>query len=839
MEGSTKLRYREACSLLNFTKGKIKENKFKSILFELFYAEEGSKFLSKIKIEQFLNEHTVLTYVVKAIQEITANPTANVMVSHALRAFGMETINFGVDFKYRYIHNRDFYKLKQYYMNMYGHPDCEIYTKTELISKLGIQLHLIDSVLTEYKIYPYFKVGNALYYIKHDLAFLLNEQEKKLKQLNEKYTTTTQLKEITGEKLSNINRFIRVNGLGDHTIEVPSICRISSTPYLGAIRLIPKHLIKLYIEDVKRRNRIRELLRASEVNPFHTYLSLVDSLDIKFSKVNAKTQYYWESFVRSRLEKTIKTDEGLKDQIMLFVHATELLIRVTLNKEIFNFSAKEIELALMNANVPNSWQRDFYVFFNKLSSSFKEQGIRIFDINLIKNPKYKTNEKELHEKETYTVEEYINLIDYSKKAFHKEKATINAKAQLTGLTRSSYPQMWLYVIIQLNNVWNHKDVVSFPRLNLKFIDGFTLNWIEQNELTKEQAEMIVDYYRNTTFERKKSGKELKFLLADELISVFATSILICELIQREIYPLSVRLIDFENSSNTPTKKTTSEFFEHYNPKSEDFKFGNLVLNRTVLSCATDVIKKLTNGNPLDVIKFFRNHSDVETTNIYINVPTEYVNYLAEHLFNIGNFGFIYDNLAYILNGKELDREERTKNALSVKNSLGSIEKVESIAHCASAIASERNAVKEIVSEMTFEEVREKYNLLRLGLLPSKDDHDQCLVGMSNCPLEPRKCETCPLMVPNRYTLIKLNLKLNEKMDAFMQSYFNTPFEGEKIKLANHLYIYLDLAKQAIAKFGRETVENFVNIDEINEKLSSIPTFKENVSLIQKGRHYDE
>ncbi|BCD00046.1 hypothetical protein BC30048_2948 [Bacillus cereus] len=187
----------------------------------------------------------------------------------------------------------------------------------------------------------------------------------------------------------------------------------------------------------------------------------------------------------------------------------------------------------------------------------------------------------------------------------------------------------------------------------------------------------------------------------------------------------------------------------------------------------------------------------------------------------------------MLFGEDNDREKRSRNAFIIKKTFGSIEKIESIAHCAQEVASEREHVKEFISTLSPKERLEKYGLLNLGLSPSKTIDLQCLVGLDNCPMGVRDCDKCPLMIPNRFTLCSLNLRINEKIKQFVKIYENTNFEGEKVKVANQLYISFDLVKQAINKFGRDTVSHFINIDEINETMKNLPSFKQHISLIAR------
>ncbi|BCC18526.1 TPA: hypothetical protein ACLE2C_003577 [Bacillus paranthracis] len=827
------LNFEEACSFLKIVAKKYDYNEAMDKLNELF-ANEESELYSKVKMEVFLANHISFADAIHELGKLQMSVN-NSNFKRTIKNLTMDSIKFSRYVEGQFISNGDFEILKHYYMKKWNHPDSVLYTKQELSEELNLTTELLNRVLDSYDIRPFVFVPNGKgknYYHEKTLMFLKTEQERKISMTSKSYMAMEDVSKIHDVHHNALKSFIRDNGLNKQLVTPPLIvCTTNITSFRVGKRLVPKHIITQYVQIVKERQAIQDILIDSEVKPYHVYQKILECLNIKFTKESSLTEYYWNSFVRIKLQETIRSGNALQEFISMMVSITKVLVELTSHREIFSFTEKEISLALFKDHIPNIWQRQLYNFFNRFNSSAKSSGVKVINMELIPNPKDKVTVRK--EKETYSVQEYLDLIDHCNNPLHTKKAISDAKFQISGKSFKSYSSMWLYTIINLNNAWRHSDVISFPRLAIPQFDHITFEWLENNELSLEDAELIADFYRNQHYIHSKNKQNRYFIISEELLLAFANAVLICELVYREIYPLSDRIIGFQNRQNRPSKGVHNEFFENYESPSEDFEFKSSIINRTVISLATDVISKLSNNNTIDAIKFFRNHSNVEIANIYIDIPQEYVNYIADQLFDIGNFGYIYDNLSLLLFGESTNREDRTVNALTVKKALGSIERVESIAHCALAIASEREQVKEFLMTLTSEERLEKYNLLNLGLLPSKSFDAQCLVGIDNCPMGTRDCDKCSLMIPNRFTLCNLNVKINDKINDFANIYENTSLEGEKIKVSNQLYMSLELVKQAIETFGRDTVGHFVDIDSINESLKSLPSFKQHVTLIEQ------
>lgn len=833
------LNFEESCIFLKIIVKKHDYSEAISKMDGLFRSNELGFYL-KNKIEIFLANHISLADAFSELNKFETLSHNHSNFKRTIKNLHMDVVKFSRYVEGQFITNKNFEIIHHYCMKINNHPDSILYTKYELKEELqlgvGTDTFKLDSVLDEYGIKPYITLPNGKgknFYSKDALMFLKSEQKRKLRMIEVSYMALKNAASTHDLNDGSFNSYIHSEGLDSQLVPPPTICIMNNSPLHTNGKLVPKQIVNQYVEYVKEKNTIQDILINSEVQPYQTYQDLLQHYNIRFTNESSLTEYYWNSFVRIKLQKTTRSGNNLKDFISMMVSITKALVELTSLKELFSFTEKEISLALFKDHVPNQWQRQLYNFFNQFNNSAKSSGVKVIDLKLIPNPKHKFTVQK--EKETYSVKEYLDLIDYCNMPFHKSLAIADAQSQIKGEKFKSYPSVWLYSIIHLNNAWRHSDVLLFPRLTIPQFNHITLQWLENNELSFEDAELIADFYRSKHYIHSKNQRNRYFIISDELLLAFANAVLISECIQREIYPLSDRIIGFQNKSDRLLSGPHDEFFGNFQSDSVDFEFKSTIINRTVMSLATDVISKLSDSNAIDAIKFFRNHSNIEITNIYLDVPQEHVNRIADQLFNIGNFGYVYDNLSLLLFGQEKDREIRGKNATMVKKTFGSIERIESIASCALAMATEREQVEEFLIGLTPEEKLEKYNLLNWGLSPSKSFDAQCLVGIDNCPMETRDCDKCPLMIPNRFTLCNLNLKINDKIETFIETYGNTNLEGEKVKVANQLYMSLDLVKQAISTFGRNTVSHYINLDSINDTMMNLPSFKQHVSLIKQER----
>lgn len=87
-----------------------------------------------------------------------------------------------------------------------------------------------------------------------------------------------------------------------------------------------------------------------------------------------------------------------------------------------------------------------------------------------------------------------------------------------------------------------------------------------------------------------------------------------------------------------------------------------MVNSTIVLCV--------DKHPLEITKIYTGHVNVETTNIYVDIPQEQIDFISD--LQLGNFGYAYDTLAKLILPKESSiREERTYYSL-VRRKFGEV-----------------------------------------------------------------------------------------------------------------------------------------------------------------------
>src|SRR5699024_4913917 len=100
-------------------------------------------------------------------------------------------------------------------------------------------------------------------------------------------------------------------------------------------------------------------------DPYKAYQETIKALDIKFSVESALTEQYWSAYVKNLLYTSKGSKVTVKKNIKRFVAITELLISITMKKEIFAYSARELNLLLFNDKVFHGYREFLFSFINK------------------------------------------------------------------------------------------------------------------------------------------------------------------------------------------------------------------------------------------------------------------------------------------------------------------------------------------------------------------------------------------------------------------------------------------------------------------------------------------
>ncbi|MCU5305751.1 hypothetical protein OB974_00300 [Bacillus cereus] len=709
--------------------------------------------------------------------------------------------------------------------------------KEQVAKKLGITADNVEKVAKEYNIEKIKETGSVYtYFKKEDVLFLIDKQNELWEQVRNDYLTT----EETIKILSIAHKTLGQKGFKEHIHSIfvpPLLCIIRDGLHFrqGRTLIYLKKDVLSFNEKRNREKNIENIIHQSEAPIYDVLLTALQEADIDFNDNGKETEQYWFTYVKRKSSKSNASRATTKKEIRMLFNTTILLTEMTNLKEIFTYTERELNLAIFNSNVNKTVQTEMYKFLRQVSETREIAGVSTsYNFKKLNNV-YKKPNRVQNEKTIYSIEEYISLIDYTKDIVqHKKRAIEDIQLQIKKEKHSHRDSSWLYVLLHLNNAWRHYDVASFPRINLqqtqigKMETLDALEWIEKNSLSEQDIITIINQVRAMSFVHSKTKKKRHFFCSQELMAAFAHAAVLCELRCQISQPLSHTLIDFNNRTKTFKEVLKKAFFEGYD---NNFIFKSKQMNRTLISYVYSVIKKTTNRNPLEITKFIRSHSNEETTNIYIDIPQEQLDFITNQIFDLGHFGYAYDALSELILQEPIDnREERTQTSLALKEVFGNVYHIEQVARYLNRLSEEQQIVYKVIRGLSLEERKEIYNSIKLGQQPAKKEYFQCIY--QTCKFPNRDCEKCQFAVPNFYALSQLEEEFKMNFNEFKEKFDSTTKQGEKIRLSNLLYNYLYLIESAVKKFGKDEVSSFFKngLEEFKKDLHSIPNLKEYVTI---------
>lgn len=648
--------------------------------------------------------------------------------------------------------------------------------------------------------------GGIRHYPKEPIDKLKAQQQR----LKDEYYTSDEV-----QKLFRLQTQSAHSKIIESRVKVPTVFR-GLYPQKRIEYIYPKSIVN----EVVQEKELKETVSLLSDN-IDAYEYLLKTLEITFQKSDSFTWGEWKNFVHRILRDTSESVETIHYSIFRYAKCTGILVDLLTDKEIYELTANHINLTLFNENIPFKYQKIFYSFIHSIHKKLIEKNKRkLFKFERIINPNQ--NEINHRDKTIYNYEDYKLLFNFSNNlSLHKRKAVEDVKKQININISSenatneikrqrtyNYDSAWLYVLIHLNNAWRHKDVVRLPKIDLTelSVPNINLEWLKQNDLSYEDSRRIILQIIRKDLKTTKTNATNQFFCSKDLTLSLATAVVICELRRAIITPKYEYLISFNSKRNEFTSKPKSTFFKGFN---REFTFENRKMNRSLLSYTYYLlVKKGHSQAALEVAQRLRAHFDFETTNIYIYIPNEELNNLTHQLFIREHFGYIPDLFAEVLFGNTNEREQRTKEILEIKKTFGNIYNIESTAGFLNTIQAEKKSVAELILNMGFEEASDYMFKLDAQLLPSKEEHVQCLIGLENCIKHNIACRNCSMSVPNFYALSSLAESLTTRVHQ-LTSLEKQEFEAEKTKIANIFYIEMDQWKRATETFGKEVIYQFI------------------------------
>lgn len=798
------------------SKGILNSNQFEVITLDkpIFFAEfklSANTIVKKSSISKFFDSH------IRFIDAFKQTPyKVKQQFQASLREKGLDIIRITQQHDLTFLNKEQFNEylsqVKICEAKVASHQIDGYYTQRDVLSRLGIS----EFALKEMDIYKLRTVrGYTVYYPCQTVDDFYKKLIRELEQIREDYYLKTEL----DYKLFKYANTVRKNPIIE-SMPVPYPLQYL-LPLCDRGYFYKKESVIRYLKQ--KENEKKLLIEFN--NPYDTYKHRLNVLEIVFPPHLKKTEALWNVYTEDYFNTQGLNKHNLRSRINLFVSCTKLLVCCT--KEIYAFSSNELNLHLFNRKVPKNYRKHLYLFIQELKEDFKSRfDKKIFSMSVISNPFNESGKTKV--KTVYDYDTYMALWNYANDVeVHKKNALADFK-NIGTKKHNRYDSAWLYVLAHLNNAWRHTDVTEFPRIDLRGTEIRDLEWLECNDISEHDARRIIGQIKSRMLYAHKTGVIRHFFCSQGLLISFATAVAICEFRTRMDNPTSETLIDFKTRNQTflGTNKHYVAFFKGFNRK---IKFESLKMNRTVLSLAFTILSRgKSDINALEVAKYLRSHTDIESTNIYILIPQDHMDFITAQLFDRDSFGYIPDVITELLYGSPSNSSERTKQIQTLKETFGSIYKMETFAAFLNEVMRERVDVKQILSQSTKEEILDVDFNLKTHQLPAKEENYQCLVSKQPCLYPQTHCSQCSLSIPNFYALSSITQRVQENLLNMLNNFSALKLESDKCVKAKQFDYDMLLLKDAINEFGRDVVFDFMEISygEFDSALKMLPSIKQ-------------
>lgn len=493
-------------------------------------------------------------------------------------------------------------------------------------------------------------------------------------------------------------------------------------------RIFPKEQMDKFLTKMSIKKQLSQIdYRGSLIDAFERYLDVTVGL----YEADSETRVKWIEYCHEKLHGTEKNPylKTRTRRVIYLGQCTKILFDFLQTRELFMVSAAEISLGLLRGN-HSTHRHILYNFCLELHDNLTYNGKPvIYELRQLKSP-YTELPKTKIKKEIYSFAEYQEFLNYAADLkIHKDKAIEDALNKMAKKRTAHYASTWLYILTSLNNAWRHPDIIhNLTTVNTQRLGICSIEELRSRDLTKEEADQIIRQVMAKDKSHTKTNATARFFCSNVLAIPFATAAIICTLMANELN-LGDEMIQFENAYNEPLDHSLIAFFEA-SPDSLDFKLQKM--NRSLLTLIYQLLVDKGYGSAaLEVAQRLRSHFNYESTNIYIQIPTEKLDELTEQLFNRQHFGYIHHTFLDVLYGPEESRSSRTRDIVRI-NKILNVYEIEAAAGFIQKIHSEKQTVMEKIMSMSLQDVREYLFKLSLNLLPSKEDQVQCFVSESGC-----------------------------------------------------------------------------------------------------------
>ena len=473
-----------------------------------------------------------------------------------------------------------------------------------------------------------------------------------------------------------------------------------------------------------------------------------------------------------------------------------------MDKELAEYTDGEL-VALIKDKRFTSTTKQFTVWFLRYVYEYKPEKLKCdVEVNMLRRDKMKKNT------DFYTPEEWKAFRD----VFFDTSRHLNRAYE-----SCVYARYWLYAVLLMPLAWRKSDVLNMPALdNLIDISQYTLEWFEGHSLSKEEAQRIINYTKLSAEQYliQKTGKKKHFNIPQEALIPTATALIICEQWRR--------------------KKGDGRLFGNFCIKAGRIKklfgletdFLSLKANRTLLSMFNETVSDMSelSGNAGYLTSYMRSHKVSKKGNADITTKYLHSTYneresisMGMQMIDRGAFGYVYDRLLMLVGDRPSAFSKNTELIAKMKEVLP-VERAEGISGALLGIAQERDRLLAEIYSWHEDEVQEKAELLFSGKLLSRTEDIYCLMN-GKCPYPTEdKCMLCRYSIPTTYSLTLAGEELMRLLIELGKTCKEDKYD--RINLTYQIGKLIMILKEAIARFGYEYIETYIDYGKINELIQA-------------------
>ena len=529
------------------------------------------------------------------------------------------------------------------------------------------------------------------------------------------------------------------------------------------------------------------------------------------------------SLYRDFSSTKLKATQGRIDNIRRVFNTLRRLfskVLVNLEVEIYELPDSSIEFIAKNESFSNPI-REFFLHF--LKHCFLMKGRRL------DNKEYRFSRKAKKVEDDVSSERYPPEIY---QLFEKHVKDIEQHVEFAVENRN-YANMWVLTTMLLTNAWRPSDIIfEMPHIAIEFIGDLTFNWFQENRLTLQQCQLIVNqlYLKLNNSKASKSKANLHFLVAPDMVEPLAYACVISELHCRSLDNKSSEsqslLLGTFLTRVTASPITSGNDNHHIFLKRESklLPFSSRKLyNSTMTYIFLDISEDEKESElALEITGWTRSHKDLNVTAGYIKLTNSdaSLDRVSINLFRRGHFGWLYNYMVQlVLRDRDVRQtlEERTLTIAELRTEYSPIE-LEGWANTLLNYKNEAETIVKRLYKMSQEELKLIIEKIYRGQMPSRDGCGQCLT-FPNCNLKHRKtCIGCIEFIPQ---LQQVLIEAKEEFNRLINSLKNSNTEAIQIRDTLFLFNILTLFNEAANTFSNDLIDGFLSVEERKRALYSI------------------